>query len=489
MTNTTSQTQVTETRQLARFVSGLRYADLPHDVVTMAKWLTLNIVGCSAYGVTTDGPAVALRVYGRMGGSADATVIGTNMKLPVPAAAALNAQTCDTLNACDTHIEGVVRPGYAVISSALAAAERERMSGADFLTAVVAGYEVSCRVGSAISQRAESHKHVLGWLGSVAMPIASGVTAGKVLGLSEEQLITAIGVGTMSATGLFQVIMGSDAYGWDAARAVYPGVIGAYLAQEGMTMGPTPLEGWNQSFVGMFTGGHPTEQDFARLVRGLGTEWETLNMEIKSRVGGQTQTEAAQKVVLDNKIDYRQIKSIMVRVPKRIERTPRHQAVRAPRNAYDFGNIRGKTAYRTGSPYAIAVAIIDGRTITTPAEMAARMNDPNVLELERKVTIEASLTTGGYEQHPAYASMWFYFGRPTVAVVETMDGRTYEATVVWPKGKFPENPLTGDEMISKFNSNASLTFDEKRRERIVNAVQHLEEMQDIRELGALLQVN
>jgi 2-methylcitrate dehydratase PrpD len=438
-----------ETRTLARFAAKLRYDDIPTHVVDMAKKHTLNILACSLRGHSLESAQIVIRGHKRMGGVEEATVVGEGLKLPAPAAAGINAHTAYCTMNDDTFYEGVCHPGHTAISAALAVGEAHGASGKDYLTAVITGLEVGCRVAASLCQSQESHKSRMGWHCNIADGFVGIGSAGKILGLDEEQFVAGIGIAATSSSGLLETEYPTYVWPWDGGKATYLSVLGAYFAKDGMTAGDT-APGAN-----------------ARLVRGLGHEWHTTEIGIKIRCASymvHSAIEAAQRVVLRNRVKLEDIETITLKQSFWTGlRLMRHDIV-------DFNT----TVFST--PYAIAVALVDGQPMTLPDQMVAHLKDPRVRALMETIRTELD---------PSIDAI-FGAQMPAVAILRTRSGRTFEERVEKTKGKYPELPFTEEEFLYKIQTNAGHTLRREKIDELVAFVKEIEHSKNIGELAALV---
>ena len=140
------------TAELAAYCASLDFATLPPEVVERARFLVLDLVGNIVRGrhdaESTPALLAAVRALGLAAGNSG--VFGDAARYTPAGAALLNGALAHSLDFDDTHAAGSLHPGAPVISAALAAGEMVGASGADVLAAIVAGYEVTCRLALAL---------------------------------------------------------------------------------------------------------------------------------------------------------------------------------------------------------------------------------------------------------------------------------------------------------------------------------------------------
>src|SRR5712671_4604201 len=140
------------TRGVAGFVSGLRYEAVPREVRQRIKLLILDSLGCALYGAHLEWCRILQRTLKKLDSSTACGVWGTARRLSAPHAALANGTQVQGFELDDVHREGVLHVGAVVLPALVAVAELRGISGREFLTAAVAGYEVGPRVGLCMGQ-------------------------------------------------------------------------------------------------------------------------------------------------------------------------------------------------------------------------------------------------------------------------------------------------------------------------------------------------
>jgi len=267
-----------ETSILARFAASLRFEALPEAVVRRAQALTLDLLGSAtrARGEAAVAPSI-LAMLADLGldGAGPATVIGDPRGYAPPIAALLNGAFGHALDFDDTHAPSSLHPSAPVVPAALAAGEAVGASGQTVLAGIVAGYEVICRLGEALDPTAH---YARGFHPTATAGVfAAAAAAGRVLGLSSEQMIAAFGVAGSQAAGSLQFLRdGAWNKPWQVGAAVMNGVIAASLAANGFKGAGEAIEGRHGLLAGYTDGARPE-----RAIQGLGDEWKTLEIAVK----------------------------------------------------------------------------------------------------------------------------------------------------------------------------------------------------------------
>ena len=176
------------TERLASWLSEWRASGLPEEVLETSQGYLLDWLGSTLAGTAT-APGAMLLDYAEMQPSGPCDVVGSSLSRSADVAALVNGGLSHIVEMDDVDRGSVVHPGAVVIPAALAVAERENRNGRDFLSAVVAGYEVAIRIGEAVGKRHYYYFHNTGTCGV----FGAAAAAGWLLGLTEEQIVWAPG--------------------------------------------------------------------------------------------------------------------------------------------------------------------------------------------------------------------------------------------------------------------------------------------------------
>jgi 2-methylcitrate dehydratase PrpD len=234
------------TQEIGAFIAGTTYGDLPLESVRLAKRCLIDGTGVILAG-STDQASVIIREYLKgVGGKPESAVLGSKLRVPAATAALANgisghAQDFDDtqLSASPEHIYGLLtHPTTPVLSATLALGEAMGISGKEFLTAFLLGFEVECKIAEAIHPiHYMKGYHTTGTIGT----FGAAAAAGKVLGLSEQKLRVALGIVASMSAGI-RANFGTMTKPLHAGRAAENGVVAASLAQLGFTSHPHILE-------------------------------------------------------------------------------------------------------------------------------------------------------------------------------------------------------------------------------------------------------
>jgi 2-methylcitrate dehydratase PrpD len=187
----------------AEFSSLLSFQELSPDVLAAARLNIFDTLACSIAGFTATGIPELRNIAQDWGGKPEASVLWSNVRVPVPHAAWVNGSMSHARDYDDTHDLAVLHAGVSVIPAAIAAAEiaGRPVSGKDFYAAVVAGLELICRLGVATGLGAiESgfiYTSLLGYFAATA-------AVARVLDFSAEDTVNALGIVLAQAAGSHQ---------------------------------------------------------------------------------------------------------------------------------------------------------------------------------------------------------------------------------------------------------------------------------------------
>ena len=255
------------TLALARFVTTFPSRTLPGKVIHEARRALLNWTGCA---VGASGHATVERALAALApfcGTAQASVLGRRERLDILHAALMNGMTSHTFDFDDTHLKTVIHPAGPVASAIVALAEFLPVSGAAFVEAFALGVEAECRIGNAVYP---SH-YDIGWhITGTAGVFGAAAAAGRLLKLSEQQMLWALGIAATQSSGLREMF-GSMCKPFHPGNAAKNGLMAALLAQKDFTSSVQSIEA-RRGFANVLA----TERDYTQITDHLGESWELL---------------------------------------------------------------------------------------------------------------------------------------------------------------------------------------------------------------------
>ena len=264
-------------RELAAFLAELREEDLPAEVKRAAADSVLDTVSAAVGGAAGAIPwAVERTAVALYGGEGGFSIWGGGSCASGPGAAFLNAMHGHVLELDDVHTASKVHIGTVVIPAAWAATQALGRPGREFLLAVVCGYETAARIGMAFG--VSSHRE-RGWHAtSTAGVFGAAAACGKLLGLGEEAMVSALGLAGTQASGTWAFLRdGANCKVLHPGMAAASGYKAAWLAGAGMTGAEHILDGRDGGLLTMMTGAPAPE----RVAGDLGKVWEITRVDRK----------------------------------------------------------------------------------------------------------------------------------------------------------------------------------------------------------------
>src|ERR1700723_3512827 len=266
------------TQGIANFVSSLRYEDIPKEVIERIKLLILDSLGCAVFGAELPWSRILIDTLSAVDSTDGCTIWGTDRKLSAPHAALANGTLVQSFELDDVHRVGVLHVGAVTLPAVLAVAEMNPgMSGRDFLTACVAGYEIGPRVGKCMGP-----EHIgQGWHSGATVGVFSAASgAAAALHLSADQTVHALGIAGTQSAGLMAAQYGAMVKRMHAGRAAQSGLYAALLAEAGFTGIVNVFESEYGGFCTTFS--RSTDRfNFEGLTSGLGERFETMMISLK----------------------------------------------------------------------------------------------------------------------------------------------------------------------------------------------------------------
>ncbi|MBI4191006.1 MAG: MmgE/PrpD family protein [Betaproteobacteria bacterium] len=362
------------TRELANWIAGLSYDDLPQRTREVVRIAILDTVGAGVYGYCTPW-AQMLLAWARRGaaGAGEAHVWGeAQLSLRCADAALVNATASHAFELDDYH-NAKIHAGTVVIPAAIAVAEKLGSSGSDLVTAIAAGYEVMIRSSLALNPSAA---RLRGWhLTGVTGPFGAAAACASLMKLNTEQTAWTLGLAGTQGAGLWAFNAdGTMSKRLHAGKAAHSGVLAAELAQSGFT-GPTQIYEYEDGGV---LKAFSDASDPAPLTRDLGAVYHLDQTSIKPYACcGSTHSYVDAALALRKKLGAPWDTRRRVRVG-----TCKVVDVQCGFDYTPSSALNAQMSLR----YTVAAALIDGQVL--PAQFTdAKLSDPVITALARKIEL------------------------------------------------------------------------------------------------------
>ncbi|MBI4189921.1 MAG: MmgE/PrpD family protein [Betaproteobacteria bacterium] len=406
-------------QRLADYIVDTKYRAIPRAALDAAKLFMLDTLAVAWAGSDAPGCREAHALLADEGGRSDSTAWAYGGRLPATSAAFLNGMSSAALDYDSLGRDAPVHVNVVVLPAALAVAERQRASGADFLAALVVGSDILCRMGAACKHphRGFSYTSTFGVFGAAA-------AAARLLGLDAAATRHALGIAFIQAAGTQQAnIEPSLTKRTLSAFAARAGVYAALLAQRGITAPSETFEG-PFGLYRLYQDG-----DAGRLVDALGSRFDNVNLSIKKYPScgcNHTAIEATLKLIRRYDLKPEDVQAVEVTVGPYIDRIVG--------GTYDPSG-DAQVAAQFSIRYSIACALVRRRLgLAEIQEQAAR--DPAIGAQIGKVSVRVE---------PAYSGD----RGPVVVRMQTMRHGEISCQVDHVPGSL-ESPLGEAEINEKF---------------------------------------
>ena len=454
------------TEKIARFIVDTGYEDIPRDAVEKAKRTALDCMGAALAGVVEPVSQVMTGYIAKLGGPSQASVIGAGLKVSAPEAALANGAIAHALDYDDCGVK-IGHPSVLVLPAVLSLGEQVGASGTDSLTAYILGLEVEGKLAlHADFKLMQARLNHQTWYGSVGAAAACA----KLLRLDVAKTRMALGIAANFACGL-SANHGSMAGAMAAGNACRNGVVGALMAQEGITANPNIIEAKNGFYDTLVGPGH---YDAERMAEGLGKPFyiESPGIGLKkypSCYHTHRALDGLLQLLGEHRLSDKDIAEIDVGTS---ERALRVLAFSEPATPYQA---------KFSMPHCIAAAVVDHQ-VTLDTFTDHKMQDRGIVEARKKVHIsfpDIPIWPGLADVGPDTE----FVGNPVS--IRTTDGQSYNARVDVPRGD-PALPLTDDELLAKYRDCGRSQLRPDDIERSVGLVLGVEKLANIGTLMATL---
>jgi len=442
------------TATLAAFAAGLKYEDIPERVRENCRVLLLDTLACALAGHLGEETKQVAAMAGALGQSSESSIIG-GAHSTLAGATLLNGFLVTAVTMCDVHRSTLTHITPEVMPPALAIAERDGLSGHELLTALVAGCEVTTRIGLGLDFPEFRRR---GWHGPGVMgPFGSAAAVGRLRKFDAETMARAFGLAGSQSAGTFAA-WGTPTVKFHQCRGALSGLMAALLAEQKFVATKEFLTAPDGGLLNTYTnGGKPQE-----IVAGLGQRWEMENIAL--RLWPSASTIQGMITAMFDLVERNQL------TPETVRRV----RVSMGKVAVDlhgiFPRYKAKFEALLSTHYA-AAAILHDRELSLAQFEPARYDDPALRRFSaEQVEVVADASLSGVE---------------AVVEAETNDGRKLSVRCEHPLGS-PERPLTRAQVENKFRSYAKARLPAARIDAVLAAVGAPEGFGSVTELMGLL---
>ena len=443
---------MTATQRFAAFASSLNQAPLTPEVIHHAKRAIVDWYAALLPGAIEAPPTLLEQALAEdldRGGAR----LALGRAATVRTAALINGTAAHTVEVDDIYREAIYHPGAPTIAAALALAQARQATGLQLIRAVVAGYEVSTRIGAALGRTHYRYWHNTGTVGTFGAASA----AATLLGLDAERHAHALCTGTTFAAGLQQAFrMDSMSKPLHAGHAAEAGVLAALAAERGVTGSLDVLDG--DAGMGRAMGDGP---DWNLATATLGQDFHITRMTFKNHACcGHT------FAPIDGALALQARMGVRWQALDAIEVATYGPALEVA------GNFTPRTAAeaRFSIPFVVATALIHG-SVRLSAFTPERLADADICALMARIrlSVDPALDAG----FPGQRAARLHF--------TTTDGQQGEYLQPTRKGD-PEQPLTDAELSDKFMELATPVVGDARARSLLGDLWALDTHTQLRDL-------
>ncbi|WP_327281162.1 MULTISPECIES: MmgE/PrpD family protein [unclassified Streptomyces] len=455
------------TGQLATWLAGTTLAQIPSPVRQRAAHLVLDGLACALIGAQLPWSRTAVHAVLDLEGTGEVPVIGWGRVTSGPAAAVLNGTFIQGFELDDYYAPAPLHSTSLVLPALLSTASQlPPVTGAQFLRAVILGFETGTRVGTALHG---PEMLTRGWhSGPVFGTHAAAAAAGALRGLDAAAFEDALGLAATQSAGLMAAQYEAMSKRMHHGLAARNGFYAAGLAQAGYTGIKRVFERPYGGFLSTFGEGH--EPDATQITEGLGETWNTERITVKlhAAMGGlHPAIDAASELAARRGgLTPDEVEAVRIEVPRAIF----HHGWWTPERPLSTVGAQMNIAYAT------AVALLDGQV--RPEQFTpARIDGDDVWQLIGRTEV----LQVDEQQEPG----WDRPGYNTRITVALRGGEIFTRALNQPHGG-PDDPLTNAEIREKYRVLTGRVMDADRAEQIEREVLDLENLPDLGRLLDLL---
>lgn len=450
------------TSRLAAFVADTSFSDIPGNVIEKSKQMMLNAAAAGLAASAARETDIITQYVEEMGGKPQCTIMGRGIRSSPLYAALANAMMMDLPDYDGAVRRRVTAAGRIISPTVMALGERMALPGRDVLVAFALGCEVSTKLGAAgdLDELIMPRMARYGWnLAAVAGVIGAAAAAGKLLGLGQEQMASALGIAVSQASGV-RVNVGNAIVSFEVGQAAMKGIMAAMLAQRGLT-GPRNAIEADNGFFGCYRRDVNVDED--EFFRSLANPYDVIDPGMLLKLypcGSHTATavEATLRLVEEHKITPEQVRSVRAAVVE-----PHTVTIIRPETG-----LEGKKSIN----YCTAVALVHGRPqLHHFTDEAVR--DPRVRAMMSRVTWAA--TEQATKEVPC----------PSTVTITLTNGREVSYRAKYEKGH-PDNPLTRQELDTKFAECSHSKLPPNHIEEAIDQFHRLDELPNVAPLVSIL---
>ena len=434
---------------LAHYSTSTAIDRIPGVVKERAKQVIFDEMACAHFGRRSLAGGLAARYASSLGGSEESSILGTRLRVPAQYAALANGAAGHGEEVDGAHVVGG-HPGACLVHAAVAVAERQHVSGAELLNAVVLAYDVGTRLveatGGKFAFKSRSHMY-----SDMLYAVGAAVAASRLLGLEPIRHCHAMALVTFQANGLWSLyqekrhISKSLCYG----QYAFAGVSAALMSATGLE-GVEDILGTRDGLLDAWG----AEGGADAVTRRLGEDWAILGGNFKFLNAGypiHTPVEAAMSLVTDHRIDPASIESVHVGMPENAMRV-----------------VDNREMHNICVQDMLCAALVRGGLGLRESPFPAILNEPAFARLRARVTV--GVDPGLNRDQPD--------GRGANVTITTVNGSAVSRRLDHPRGHSLRGGATWSDLSAKWHEG----LPECDVDTILTMAQSLEDLDDVNAL-------
>lgn len=407
--------------QLAKYAANTALPQIPAHVVDRAKQVILDEMASAHFGRRSLGGDLAARYVATLGGPQEALVLGTALRLPAPYAAMANGAAGHGEEVDGAHVIGG-HPGATLVHAAVALAERQRVSGAELINAVVLAYDVGIRLVEACGGKftMKSHHHLYS---DFLYSIGAAVAGCRLLGLEPIRYCHAMALCTFQTNALASLYQEKRhiSKSFCNGQFAYAGVSAAQMSAAGLE-GVEDILGTRDGLLDTWG----IEGGAAAVTRQLGEDWSILGANFKFINAGypiHAAVEAATTLAAEYRLSAADIESVQVGMPENAMRV-----------------VDGREMHNICMQDMVSAALVGGGLSLRESPFPAVLLNPAFSRLRPRVTVGVDPDLN--REQPD--------GRGSRVSITLVDGRKISRRVDHPFGHSLRGGATWPDLVAKW---------------------------------------
>jgi len=438
---------------LAKQNAAWTFADLPTDARLLVRQCLLDWIAVTLPGAREPLTHMLAEEAREQGGMPHATVVGHGFATSCRQAALVNGAASHALDYDDVNMSFTGHPSVVLVPALLALAEARGASGADFMTAFVAGYETLCRIGAAVSPGHYAQGfHATGTIGT----FGAAAACARLLDLDADDTAVALGIAATEAAGL-KSMFGTMCKPLHAGKACADGMMAAQLAARGFTSRSDAIESM-QGFAATHSPDFDADAALMQPVNGLHLRSNLFKYHAAC-YGTHAAIEATRRLCLQHRLTDAEVRRVIVRVSSGSDGVCN---IATPRTGLE-------TKFSLRHTVAMALAGIDTSSMASYDDASAA--DPLLSTLRERIHVEPVLHCTKLTR--------------VEVEIQTVGGTTFKRRY---DSGIPATDLPAQQaqLETKFRNLASPLLDEESCQEILDLIERLEDLPDLSPLAGLL---